>query len=93
MSLRERTIFAAYYRPERRVYWLIAEADDKKNVVACFLVGNEYGGWGTVDLKAMREKGAMQLIPWKACNLPEAIGRIREHLRSTSTQSHMEPFL
>jgi len=62
-------------------------ADDTKNLLEGYLLGDEYGGWGKADLKAMKEHGAVQVIPWKPCSFPEAINRVREHL-SSQANSH-----
>jgi hypothetical protein len=56
MPVQERTIFAAFYRLTDHMCWLIAEPDDRKNLVEGFLIGNEYGGWGKAELQAMKEK-------------------------------------
>jgi hypothetical protein len=86
ISFSDDTIFAAFYPPDKKHYWLVAEADDSKRVVAGFLVGNEYGGRGRIDLERIRELGAIQILPWKPCSLEEAADRVREHLARVTTK-------
>ena len=80
VSYPQRTIFAAYFRPTDQVIWLIAEADESKPRVAGYLIGNEYGGSGTIQVKGLEEKGAIQVLPWTPCSFGEAISRIRERM-------------
>ena len=85
VSYPERTIFAAYFRPTDQVIWLIAEADESKPRVAGYLIGHEYGGSGTIQVKGLEEKGAIQVLPWTPCSFGAAISRVREHMSRTDT--------
>ena len=85
VSYPERTIFAAYFRPTDQVIWLIAE-DESKPRVAGYLIGNEYGGSGTIQVKGLQEKGAIQVLPWTPCSFGEAISRVKERMSRAETR-------
>jgi hypothetical protein len=85
VSYPEKKIFAAYFRPTDQVIWLIAEAEQSKPRVAGYLIGNEYGGSGTIQLKGLEEKGAIQVLPWTPCSFGEAIDRVRQRMSRAET--------
>jgi len=73
-------IFAAYFHPDKRFYWLVAEDDESKEYVAGYLLGHEFEGWGTIHLDGIRRHAAIQILPWKPCSFLEAVNRVRQHL-------------
>lgn len=84
ISSHEKTIFAAYFHPDKGFYWLLAEPDEMKLHAAGYFVGHEVEGWGTVDLEGVKRHGAIQILPWEPCGLLDAANRLRQHLRSTT---------
>jgi hypothetical protein len=53
---------------------VIAEVDESKPKVAGYLIGNEYGGKGTIEVNKLLEKGVM---PWTSCSFSEALDKVR----------------